>query len=136
MKPTVKPTEPYNKERDVKQIMEKISSQSPVTVDKAAKLKLITRCLAIVVCTPNQNWDNDQYQKGVVEPYRKVQQMLDQLEKENIEPALDQMKEALEMLRLVFVTKRTPVAEQVERFNQVFEETGTQSLFPDFTFPV
>lgn len=62
--------------------------------------------------------------------------MLDELEKVNKEPTPDQMKEALEMLRLVFTTKQTPVAEQVERFNQVFEETGTRSLFPDFTFPV
>jgi [acyl-carrier-protein] S-malonyltransferase len=125
----------YDKEQDVKQIMGKLSPQSPVTIAKAAKLKLISRCLAVVVCTQNRNWDNDEYQKGVVEPYRKVQQMLDELEKENKEPAFDQMKEALEMLRLVFVTKRTPVAEQVERFNQVFEETGTRSLFPDFTLP-
>jgi [acyl-carrier-protein] S-malonyltransferase len=123
----------YDKEKDVKQIMEKLSPQNPAVVDKAAKLKLISRCLAIVVCTPNQNWDNDQYQKGVVEPYRKVQQMLDELEKADIEPTPEQMKEALEMLRLVFKTKRTPAAEQTERFNQIFGETGTRSLFPDFT---
>jgi [acyl-carrier-protein] S-malonyltransferase len=125
----------YDKEKDVKQLKEKLVSQSPVAIDKAAKLKLISRCLAIVVCTQNRNWDNDEYQKGVVEPYRKVQQMLEELEKENQEPTLEQMKTALEMLRQVFITKRTPVAEQAERFNQVFDETGTRSLFPDFTMP-
>jgi [acyl-carrier-protein] S-malonyltransferase len=125
----------YDKEKDVKQVMEKLISPSPATIDKAAKLKLITRSLAIVVCTQNRNWDNDEYQQGVVEPYRKIQQMLEELEKENQEPTLDQLTAALEMLRLVFATKRTPVPEQIERFNQLFDETGARSLFPDFKLP-
>lgn len=108
---------------------------SAATDGKAAKLQLITRCLAIVVCTQNFNWDNNEYQKGVVEPYRKIQQMLEELEKEDKEPTPAQLNESLEMLRLVFATKRTPVAEQVRRFNQVFDETGTRSLFPDFQLP-
>lgn len=125
----------YDKEKDVKKLMETIAPQTPAVVDKAAKLKLISRCLAIVVCTPNQNWNNDEYHKGVIEPYRKVQQMLEQLEKEDKEPTLEQMREALEMLRLVFQTKRTLPPEQAERFNQLFEETGTRSLFADFEIP-
>jgi [acyl-carrier-protein] S-malonyltransferase len=124
-----------DKGKDVKLVMDKLISQSPAIVDKASKLKLISRCLAIVVCTQNRNWDNDEYQKGVVEPYRRVQQMLEELEKTNQEPTPDQMNTALEMLRLVFATKRTPVAEQAERFTQVFDETGTRSLFPNFTIP-
>ncbi len=111
------------------------ASASAVTADKTAKLHLINRCLAIVVCTQNFNWDNDEYQKGVVEPYRKIQQMLEELEKEDKEPTPAQLNESLEMLRRVFATKRTPVAEQARRFHQIFDETGTRSLFPDFKFP-
>ncbi|MCL6589229.1 MAG: ACP S-malonyltransferase [Firmicutes bacterium] len=130
----------YDKEADRKQLGEKLPKAASlpggtVTVDKAMKLKLMIRCLAIVVCTRNQNWDNDEYQKGVVEPYRKIQALVDELEKENKEPTLEQMTEALEMLRLVFKTKKTPLEEQIERFNQVFNETGTRGLFPDFKMP-
>jgi [acyl-carrier-protein] S-malonyltransferase len=134
----------YDKEPDRKQLEEKLprtasastgSAPGAASVDKAMKLKLMIRCLAIVVCTRNQNWDNDEYQKGVVEPYRKIQQLVDELEKENKEPTLAQMTEALEMLRLVFKTKKTPLDEQIERFNQVFNETGTRGLFPEFKMP-
>jgi [acyl-carrier-protein] S-malonyltransferase len=126
----------YDKEEDVKVVKEKLAGGVTLAdADKNAKLKLIIRCIAITVCTRNRNWNNDEYQKGVVEPYRKVQQMLDTLEKEDREPALEQMTEALEMLRSVFVTKKTPVEEQIERFNQVFDETGTRHLFPDFKMP-
>jgi [acyl-carrier-protein] S-malonyltransferase len=125
----------YDKEDEVEQILNKLELPRPALIAKAAKLKLITRCLAIVVCTQNRNWDNDAYQKGVVEPYQKARQLLDELESGGQEPSLDQMKVALEMLQQVFITKQTPIEEQVERFNQVFNETGTRSLFPDLTLP-
>jgi [acyl-carrier-protein] S-malonyltransferase len=96
------------------------------------KATVLTRCLAIAVCTRNQNWNNDEYQKGVVEPYHKIQQLQDELEKEGKEPTVKQMTEALTMLRSVFNTKLVPVDEQIERLNQIFEETGTRHLFPDF----
>lgn len=103
--------------------------------DIASKLKLITRCIAIAVCTKNSNWDNEEYDRGVVKPYRKVQQMLEELEKQGTEPSLEQMNEALEMLRSVFITKRTPVDEQIERFDQVFDESEMRHLFPQFKIP-
>jgi [acyl-carrier-protein] S-malonyltransferase len=97
---------------------------------------VVTRCLAIAVCTRNRNWNDEEYQKGVVEPYRKIQQLQDELEKDGKEPTKEQMQSALDMLRSVFVTKQTPVEEQVSRFNQVFDETGTRGLFADFKMPV
>lgn len=104
--------------------------------EKENKPTVISRCLAIIVCTPNHNWDNNQYQKGVVEPYRKIQRIQDQLEKKGLEPSLEQMEEALEALRTVFNTKKTPVKEQAERFEQIFSETETGHLFPGFKIPV
>ncbi|MCX7923436.1 MAG: hypothetical protein N3B21_15715 [Clostridia bacterium] len=96
---------------------------------------VVTRCMAIAVCMRNTNWNNDEYQKGVSEPYKKIQQMQEEIEKSGNQPTVEQMKEALEMLRSVFITKKAPVEEQFERFNQVFDETGTHHLFPDFKMP-
>lgn len=93
------------------------------------KLDFIIRCLAISVCTRNSNWDNEEYSKGVIEPYRKINQMLLSLEEANKVPTLEQMKEALDMLNSVFETKRTPLEESRERFKQLLDETGTESLF-------
>lgn len=92
----------------------------------------ITRCLATAVCTKNNNWDNDEYQKGVIEPYRKIKKMHEEIERQGTEPTNEQMLEALEMLRSVFATKKTSIEEQSERFEQIFSETGTKSLFEEF----
>jgi len=98
-------------------------------------ISVVTRCMAIAVCTRNRNWNNEEYQKGVSEPYKKIQQMQEEIETNGGKPTVEQMKKALEMLRSVFITKKVPIEEQIERFNQVFAETGTKQLFPDFKMP-
>lgn len=93
---------------------------------------VVTRCLAVAVCTRNYNWNNDEYQKGVIEPYKRIQRLQEELEQQKKQPSAKQMEEALEMLRSVFRTKKTPSEEQAERFTQIFEETGTFELFQNF----
>ncbi|GEC93045.1 ACP S-malonyltransferase [Brevibacillus brevis] len=93
---------------------------------------LISRSLAIAVCTRNSTWDVDAYQSGVVEPYRRIQTMLQEIEQNGLEPTLEQKRAALDMLLSVFRTKGTPIEEQKERFRQLFEETNSRHLFPDF----
>ncbi len=94
--------------------------------------QLIARCLAVAVCTKNSNWDNEQYRKGVVEPYRKIQSLLEEIEKSNRQPAIEEMDSALQMLKSVFATKMTPLDEKLERFEEIFKLTETSQLFPDF----
>lgn len=120
----------YDDERDVTKI-EELLKQTEKT-DKDAKLKLIIRCLAIAVCTKNSNWDNEEYYQGVVDPYRKVQSMLEEIERDNLEPTMEQMTNALEMLKSVFKTKNTQQDEQKDRFEQIFNETGLKNIFPNF----
>lgn len=98
-------------------------------------ISVVTRCMAIAVCTRNRNWDNEEYNKGVSEPYKEIQQMQEEIEESKKKPTVEQMKKALEMLRSVFITKKVPITEQIERFNQVFDETGTRHLFSDFKLP-
>ena len=61
--------------------------------------------------------------------------MQERLEKEGKEPTQDEMKEALEMLQSVFITKKVPAPEQIRRYNDLFEATGARPLFPDFQEP-
>lgn len=93
---------------------------------------VITKCLAIAVATPNQNFDNDEYQKGVIEPYQRISALQKELEEKKLDPSLEQMRNALEMLRSVFQTKKLPLAEQREWFGQIIDETGANDLFQDF----
>lgn len=87
--------------------------------NKGYAATVITKCLAMAVCTRNRNWNNDEYEKGVVKPYEKIEKIQEQLEKEDVQPTTEQMQEALEMLKSVFKTKKVPVNEQMKRFKQV-----------------
>lgn len=93
--------------------------------------KVLARSLAIAVCTRNHNDDSDEYTAGVIEPYRKIMKLQLELESEGKAPSLLQAKEALAMLRSVFVTKKTPANEQEERFKQIIDETGTDAELSD-----
>lgn len=124
----------YDKSEDTEALLKMLKEQKGSNEVHSGPT-VVTRCMAVAVCTRNRNWDNDEYQKGVVEPYKKVQQMQEEIEKSGNQPTMEQMTEALEMLRTMFKTKRTPVDEQIERFKQIFEETGTKQLFSNFEMP-
>ncbi|HEX9058948.1 MAG TPA: hypothetical protein VF941_02070 [Clostridia bacterium] len=100
-------------------------------MENSMRLKFITRCMAIAICTKNTNWDNEEYMNGVIKPYKRIQKMAESLEIEGGEPTVQQMKDALDMLKSVFATKKTSVEEQRERIEQVFNETGLHDLFGD-----
>ena len=121
----------YEKNEDVAELLELVKNQN-YDNHHAKMSTVVDRCIAIAVCTRNGNWDNDEYQKGVSQPYKKIQEMQANIEKTGNKPTVEQIKEALEMLKIVFLTKHTPLEEQIEGFNQIFRETGTRHLFPDF----
>ncbi len=104
--------------------------------NKRSYSALIPRCLAIAVCTKNRNWNEEEYQKGVVEPYERIEKIQEELESKGLEPTVEQMKEALDMLKSVFTTKKYDKDKQVLRFKQIFEETGAYELFHDFPISI
>jgi len=93
---------------------------------------VVTRCLAVGVATENKCFDNDEYSKGVIEPYKRIQSIQEEVEASGGQPKLEQMKEALENLQKLLKTKMVSADEQDEWFNQIFDETGTNYLFPEF----
>lgn len=97
--------------------------------DRSAEFEFIVRCLAIAVCTRNRNWNDDEYRMGVSEPYKRVQTMLEILERESAVPTGEQLKLAFDMLESVFRTKLVTEKEREERLRQLFEETGAERFF-------
>ncbi|MGC5775198.1 ACP S-malonyltransferase [Paenibacillus pabuli] len=93
---------------------------------------VIGRSLGIAVATRNKNWDNEQYQQGVVIPYRRIQGIQDELDKSGLKPTLEQMQAAILMLESVFRTKGVPQEIRDERYRQLLIETGTEYLLGDF----
>jgi [acyl-carrier-protein] S-malonyltransferase len=126
----------FDNKADLSSLRERLSKSKTENNTKELrenkKISLISKCVAIAVCTKNRNWDEDEYQRGVVEPYRKIKKLHNELVESGKEPDIDQMRAALDMLGSVFRTKKTPLEERVERFNEVFEISGTREHFKDF----
>lgn len=105
--------------------------ESKRTVKKVSPT-VVTRCLAAAVATSNQGSSSEDYNIGVVKPYREIEKMQSELNRQGALPTYDQMKHALKMLRVVFNTKRVPVKEQEEWFERILDETLTSYMFKDF----
>ncbi len=85
---------------------------------------IVTRCLAVAVATPNQNWDNEEYQEKVSKSYKQIQSIQDRLDEAGAKPTLEEMKQALDLLKVILHTKKVPMDEQVRWFQQIIDETG------------
>jgi [acyl-carrier-protein] S-malonyltransferase len=93
---------------------------------------VISGCLAAAVATPNVNHNKDEYIKGVVEPYRAIEKMQAEQIKQGVLPDIEQMKDALSMLRTIFNTKGVSSEEQEAWFENILDETGTSYMLGDF----
>ncbi len=93
--------------------------------------RVVSKSMAVAVATRNQNWDNDEYQKGVVLPYKEIQELRNQLDEETREATDDEVRKTLELLKTIMTTKKVPIQEQLERLNEILDMTGTQKLFND-----
>ncbi|MGG4147682.1 hypothetical protein ABEW34_31705, partial [Paenibacillus algorifonticola] len=96
---------------------------------------IITRSLAVSVATLNQNWDNEEYQEKVVKSYRKIQEIQDRLEETGEKPSLEQMRTALDLLKIILDTKKVSVEEQTRWFHQIIDETGMYYELNDYLAP-
>lgn len=121
----------YDDMKDVEEIKSLLVSGKNSS-EENRNFNVLTRCMAMVVCTKNYNWDNDEYNKGVIEPYKEIKQMQEKLENEGKGPTDEQVRKSLELLRTIFLTKKTPIEEQKRRFRKVLEGTDTAMHFADF----
>jgi len=122
----------FDNEADVQDLKVRVNASEE---EVSTGLEVITRCIAVAVCTKNSNWDEQEYQKGVVEPYRKVKNLKEEIEKEDRKATTDEIRQSLDMLKSVFNTKKTPKDEQIQRFNEIFEKSEIRQLFPSFEMP-
>ncbi|WP_310551834.1 ACP S-malonyltransferase [Paenibacillus glufosinatiresistens] len=116
-------------------ILEKYLASQEKAV-QAGKPSFLGKCLAIAVSTQNRNWNQEEYQKGVVEPYNRIKWLQEQIESGARELTADDMKAGIDMLRSVFATKGVPSAEQNGRFQQLMDQTGTRAAVEPFLAPV
>ena len=96
-------------------------------------IPFLSRCLGIAVATRNFNMNEEEYNNGVIQPYKKIKLLEEKVEAEGRKATKAEMDEAIEMLCSVFKTKGTSIEEQERRFDALFKETGTKSEYKDFT---
>lgn len=115
----------YDKAEDVKELKKLMGS-------KEKEYSVVQRCIAAAITAPNKNFDEEEYRLGVIEPYRRVQQIQLELEEKGLPPSVEQMEEALKMLKSVYTTKKVAAEEQTRKFKQILCETGTSGLFSEW----
>lgn len=89
---------------------------------------IVTKCIAIAVCTQNKNLNDAEYEDGVVKPYRKMKEMQGNIEKENRKPSKEECLESMNLLKNIFETKKTPIEEQTDRFSEILQVTSNKDF--------
>ncbi len=100
-----------------------------------SKSTVVTMCLAMAVSTENRNFDENEYYQGVINNYEQIEIIQNEIEVSGNDPTIDQMKQAIHLLKAIFETKKVPAKEQIERFQRIFSETRTHFLLEDFIMP-
>jgi [acyl-carrier-protein] S-malonyltransferase len=88
---------------------------------------LVGLCMGAAAATRNRNFDDDEYAAGVVQPYRRLQE-LSQLDADELTD--DQARTALDLLLTIMRTKQVPDDEQHERVDSILQRTGHTDLRP------
>ncbi|MCL1809123.1 MAG: ACP S-malonyltransferase [Clostridiales bacterium] len=101
-----------------------IEKPSKVDVDAAQYFQYLTRSMAIAVSTPNLNSDTSTYNENVVLPYRKIKDIVVEMEKSPDKATMDSVILASKMLDMMFEEKKTPLKERQDRHAQLYAETG------------
>lgn len=91
--------------------------------------KFFGTVLKAVACTRNNNPDDVAYERGVIEPCRRIRAMMKECGV--AAPSVEQMRETLTLLDTVFVTKQVPAEERVARIQEILERNSLRTTFPE-----
>lgn len=86
----------------------------------------VMKCIA---CTPNKNFDDDAYTRGVIEPARRIRKLQEELGDRT--PTEEQMREVMGLLLTIFETKQVDWDEREDRVREVLDRNALHGVFPD-----
>ncbi len=86
----------------------------------------VMKCIA---CTPNKNFDDAAYERGVIEPARKIRKLQEELGDQR--PSDEQMREVMTLLLTIFETKMVDWDEREDRIRETIERNNLHDVFPD-----
>ncbi len=82
-----------------------------------------------VACTPNRNFDEAAYQRGVIEPAQRIRKLQEDLD--DARPSDEQIRQAIDWLLTIFQTKQVDWDEREDRLREILDLHRLHHLFPD-----
>lgn len=92
-------------------------------------IPFVSRCMGLAVSTKNMCQNDDDYEVGVIAPYKQLQAMQEQISSEGRNADMDEMVKAKNLLIRIFNTKKISQEEQDIRLKRLYTDTDTESLF-------
>lgn len=80
-------------------------------------------CMGAAVATRNRNFDEEDYKAGVIDSYKKLEELEGRIEKGEI-VADDAAQQAMDLLKRIFHCKMVPEDEQKVRIQNILEKTN------------
>lgn len=87
--------------------------------------------LKAIACTPNRTQDPQTYQRGVIEPARRIREL--QAELGGQAPSAAQVGESISLLQQIFHTKEVDPTERQDRIREIVETSGLRSVLDETT---
>lgn len=82
-----------------------------------------------IACTPNRNFDEADYDQGVIEPAARIRALQQQLNDQR--PSDEQIQQVIHWLLGIFETKNVDVDEREDRIRELLDRYELHPLFPD-----
>lgn len=82
-----------------------------------------------IACTPNKNFDEAAYERGVLEPAQRIRRLQEDLN--DGRPSDAQLRQVMDDLLLIFATKQVDWSEREDRLREILDLHQLHPLFPD-----
>ncbi len=92
---------------------------------------IFSMCLAAAVCTQNKNFNDEEYQSGVVVPYKEIKAMQARYEGKSEVPSNDEIRSAINLLETILETKKVTEKEREERIDKIIKSTGVEEILEE-----
>lgn len=90
------------------------------------KTPILGRIMKIIACTPNKNFNEEDYQKRVIDPTRQLRKLYEEVGEKELDE--EQINWALSMLKEILIAKQVEDKERTERIEELMQEYNLSNI--------
>jgi [acyl-carrier-protein] S-malonyltransferase len=113
---------PVRSGRDIKKVGKELG------LNREEKIDILKKCLKIIVSTPNYNSKDEEYEKGVVKSYKKIQDMWLEAEKKKQPLSFEEVLLAVNMLHSALEAKKLSSKEHRQCLEELVDEKNKEII--------